>query len=186
MQRRLFRIAVGTAIACVVLAPALIRSGQRSQPAKGEVGGDFGFSKEPPVFTVGQPMTAEALAERELEKRLSLPEAEARAREYTIGSGDPGYYRLPTPAQRTSTGGVAGPDLTQAEQEKLSAIRRGAHRLREGRDTWPPKHDPKPEKIDVPLRPPGIEGLTPEERAKLEASRAPRDNAGGDEGGRSR
>jgi hypothetical protein len=186
MQRRLFRVAIGTAIACVVLAPALIRSGQRSQPTNGVAGEDFVFPKEPPVFTVGPPMTAEALAEREMEKRLSLPEAEARAREYIIGRGSPGHRPSQAPADRTSPGSVGGPSLTPADLQKLAAINRGAFQPREDRNTWPKKSEPKREKIDVPLRPLGAEGLTPEERAKLEASRAPQDNAGADEGGRSR
>jgi len=186
MQRRLFRVAIGTTIACVVLAPALIGSGQRSQPAKGVAGEDFSFSKEPPVFTVGPPMTAEALAARETEKRLSLPEAEARAREYTIGSSSAGNRPPLVPADRTPPGGAGGPSLTPAELQKLAAIRSGASDPREDRNTWPKKREPKPEKIDVPLRPPGAEGLTPEERAKLEASRALEDGTGRGEGGRSR
>jgi hypothetical protein len=186
MQRRLFRIAVGTAIVCVVLAPALIWSGQWSQPTNSVAGEDFVFSKQPPVFTVGPPMTAEALAVREMEKRLSLPDAEARTGEYILGNGSPGHRLSHMPSDRTSRGSVGVPSPTPAELRKLDAIRRGAFQPREDRNTWPPKPDVTPEQIDVPLRPPGAEGLTPEERAKLEASRTPRDKADCDEGGRSR
>jgi len=186
MQQRLFRIAVGTAIACVVLAPALIWSGQRSQPAISAAGEDFFFSKGPVVFTAGPPMTAEALAAREMEKRLSLPEAEARAKEYTIDSNSPGFRPSPMQVDRPSPGSVAGRSLTPAELQKLAAIRRGAVQPREDRSTWPKKREPRPEKIDVPLRPPGAEGLTAEERAKLDASRALQGKVRRDEGGRSR
>lgn len=186
MQRPLKRVVIAAVLVCTVLAPALIWSDQRSQPAKGVAGEDFGFSKEPSVFTLGPPMTAEALAEREMEKRLSLPEAEARAREYIIGGSSPGNRPSPRSANRTSPGSVDGPSLTTAELQKLAAIRRGAFQPREDRSTWPKKLDPKPEKIDVPLRPLGAEGLTPEERAKFEASRELQDKTGADEGGRSR
>lgn len=186
MQRRLFRIAVGTAIACVVLAPALIWSGQWSRPAKSVAGGDFCFSKGPVVFTAGPPMTAEALASREMEKRLSLPEAEARSREYATGSGSPGYRPAPVPAERMSGGDAGGPGLTPAELEKLDAMRRAVLRPHEDRGAWPPKPDRKDTKLDVPRRPPGADGLTPGERAKLDAARALQEGAGGDEGGRSR
>jgi hypothetical protein len=186
MQRRLFRIAAGAAIACIVLAPALIWSGQRSQPTKDVTGEDLIFSKEPPVFTVGPPMTAAALAEREAEKRLSLPDAEARAREFFIGSGSPAHRPPLVPADRTSSGIVGGPSLTRAELQKLVAIRRGASEPREDRSTWPNKREHKAEKIHIPLRPLGAEGLTPGERAKLEASRALQDGARRDGGGRSR
>lgn len=185
MQRRLFRIAVGTAIACVVLAPALIGNGQRSQPANSVAGEDFVFPKEPPVFTVGPPMTAEALAARETEKRLSLAEAEARAREYVVGS-NAGNRPPQVPEDRTPAGGAGVPSLTPTELQKLTAIRRGASEPREDRSAWPKKREPKPEKIHIPLRPLGAEGLTPGERAKLEASRALQDGARRDDGGRSR
>jgi hypothetical protein len=187
MKRQLFHVAIAAAIVCVVLAPALIWSGQKPSAA----GEDLNFYKLPPVFTVGPPMTAEELATREMEKRLSFPEAEAWAEAYAIEVDRPRVHPSNAPSRTEALGSmdhrsIDHPGLTPAELEKLVAIRSGALQFRDDRSTWPHKTDFKPEKPDLPLRPPGPEGLTPEEKAKLEASRARQDKANRDEGGRSR
>jgi hypothetical protein len=182
MKRQLFHVAIAAAIVCVVLAPALIWSGQRSSAA----GEDFGVFKDLPFFTVGPPMTAEELASREAEKRLSILEGQT-----WFGDNASDFNRPETPPseppRETLTSPAADrPGLTPTEMAKLAAIRSGAFQPREDRGTWPPKPELQVEKLDVPLRALGPEGLTPEEKSKLEASRARGEKAGRDEGGRSR
>jgi hypothetical protein len=175
MRKTLFRVALAAAIACVVLAPALIWSGQRPQTALDEPG----VFKEPPVFTVGPPMTAKELAAREQEKLLSIAQGEWWCEEYTPRSEQ---TSPPPEVTRGTAAGYTG--LTPAELEKLAAFE---NRPPESIQYKPGPLDPKKEdrvlRFDAPLRPPGEEGLTPNERAKLEASRALEKK---DEGRRSR
>jgi len=176
MRKPLFRVALAVAIACVVLAPALIWSGQRPQTGSDE----RGVFKEPPVFTVGPPMTPKELAAREQEKILSIAQGQWWSGEYVSPPERrfldvPGTASLPK-AEHTG--------LTSAEIQKLAAFQ---NRPPESIEYKPGPLDPKKEdrvlRFDAPLRPPGEEGLTPNERAKLEASRALDKK---DEGGRSR
>lgn len=182
MKKQLFRIGLAAAIACVVLAPVLIWSGQRPQTANE----DRSVYKEPPFFTVGPPMTPEELAAREQEKRLSILEGQAWFGEYARDLNRPEARASDVPPETVSPPTTEHTGLTPAEREKLAAIRSGAFQPREDRGTWGPKPELQVKKLDVPLRPLGPEGLTPEERAKLEASRAREEKAGRDEGGRSR
>jgi hypothetical protein len=136
MRKQLLRGAIAAAVACVVLAPALIWSGQQPQtPLQ-----NHDFYKGPPVFTIGPPMTPQELAAREREKLLSLPS----------------FWNPPQAP-------------IECRPEPLF-----------------PKKEDRLIPVDAPLRPLGEEGLTPSERAKLEASRAALGRAAGDEGGRSR
>lgn len=180
------RIAMAASIVCVVLAPALIWSGQRPQPANEAPGEDLGVFKEPPFFTVGPPMTPEELAAREMEKHLSLLEGQAWFGEYGAAIGQPGSGPSDVRPETVSPNATDHSGLTPAELEKLAAIRSGALQPRVDRGTWGPKPVLQAEKLDAPLRPLGAEGLTPEEKTKLEAFRARQQQAGRDEGGRSR
>jgi len=176
MKTKLVRIALAAAIACVVLAPALIWSGQRPQTALDEPG----VFKEPPVFTVGPPMTPKELAAREQEKLLSIANGQWWSEEYAPRHD---HRIIPTPSD-TPLPVIEHPGLTPAELEKLAAFQ---NRPPESIEYKPGPLDPKKEdrvlRFDARLRPPGEEGLTPNERAKLEASRALDKK---DEGGRSR
>lgn len=192
MRKRLLHFAPAVAMVCVVLAPALIWSGQRPQPTNEPANVDQDVFKGPPVFTVGPPMTPEELAAREQEKLLWILDAQNRAREnltaagrfHTLAAQDPSENVVfPKAGDFSST---EHPSLTPAELEKLAAIRNGSLQPRQDRGMWAPKEEPRPLKYDAPLRPLGFEGLTPEERAKLDASRARDKEASGDEGGRSR
>jgi len=179
MRKRLFRFALAAAIACVVLAPALIWSGQRPQSAP-QIQDVY---KGPPVFTVGPPMTPKELAAREQEKLLSIARGEWWSEEYATRT----ERRIPPVTDSASLSATAYKGLTPAELEKLAAFQ---NRPPEFIEFTPGPLDPKKEdrvlRFDAPLRPLGEEGLTPKERAKLEASRAFEKKAEGDEGGRSR
>jgi hypothetical protein len=136
MRKPLLRVALAAAIACAVLAPALIWGGQRPQ----SILPSQDFYKGPPVFTIGPPMSPEELAAREHQKLLSLPFRE-----------------------------IEPPPPIALDPERLS-----------------PQKEDRVLPNDAPLRPLGEEGLTPQERAKLEAARAVFGDQAGDEGGRSR
>lgn len=192
MRKSLLRVALAAAMVCVVLAPALIWSGQRPQPANDATNEDRGDFKGPAVFTVGPPATPGEFAAREREKLLSIAEARTRDWEFWAAS-----QRFQAAASDVPLEAIVRPDavdllakkhpgLTPAELEKLAAIRNGTLKPRQDRGVWAPKEEPQAPKYDAPLRPPGFEGLTPEERAKLEASRTRDKNATGNEGGRSR
>jgi hypothetical protein len=192
VRKPLFRVAIVVAIVCVVLAPALIWSGQRPELPKEPANVDQDVFKGPLFFTVGPPMTPEELAAREQEKFLSILEGEARARESLEATrrfqtppsdAPPEAIRFPEAPDLPATG---HPGLTAAELEKLAAIRSGALKPRGNPGVWGPKPEMKLPTYDAPLRPLGFDGLTPEEKAKLEASRVRDGKAAGDEGGRSR
>jgi hypothetical protein len=179
MKTKLVRIALAAAIACVVLAPALIWSGQRPQTALDEPG----VFKEPPVFTVGPPMTPKELAAREQEKILSIAQGQWWSEAYAPRA----QHRFPPADDTSPLPETEYTGLTPAELEKLAAYK---NRPTESLEFTPGPLDPKKEdrvlRFDAPLRPLGEEGLTPSERAKLEASRVFEKKAAGDEGGRSR
>ena len=179
MRKTLFRVALAAAIACVVLAPVLIWSGQRPQTALDEPG----VFKEPPVFTVGPPMTPKELAAREQEKILSI----AQGRWWSEAYAPRAEHRFPPANDNSPLPETEYTGLTPAELEKLAAYK---NRPTESLEFTPGPLGPKKEdrvlRFDAPLRPAGAEGLTPQERAKLAASRALDRKAAGDEGGRSR
>ena len=92
-------------------------------------------------------------------------------------------------------------ELAAREQEKLRSIREGQAWFQDdaaavdlprepqrGIDPglWGPKPETHLPESGAPLRPLGPEGLTPQERAKLEASRLREAKANGNDGGRSR
>jgi hypothetical protein len=176
MRKTLFRVALTAVIACVVLAPALIWSGQRPQSTPQEEN----VFKEPPVFTVGPPMSPKELAAREQEKLLSIAQGQWWSEEYAPTNDN----RFPPVNESTPLPNKEYTGLTPAELQKLAEFQ---NRPPESIEYKPGPLDPKKEdrvlKIDAPLRPLGEEGLTPQERAKLEASRALEKK---DEGGRSR
>jgi hypothetical protein len=184
MRKALLRVSLAGAIACAILAPALIWSGQRPPTGIDE----RSVFKGPPVFTVGPPMTPGELAARELEKRLSIFEGQTWTNEYPAGVERPRARPSDVPPEITSLPTTDHPGLTPAELEKLAAIRSGCFgpRDKENQGTWGPKPELQVPRYDAPLRSLGSEGLTPEEKAKLEASRARERRANGDEGGRSR
>jgi hypothetical protein len=165
MKKSLLRVALAAAIACVILAPALIWSGQRMQSTPPEEN----VFKEPPVFTVGPPMTPKELAAREQEKLPSIAQGQWWSEEYAPRAD----HRFPPVNESTPLPNKEYTGLTPAELQKLAAFE---NRPPEFIEYKPGPMDPKKEdrvlRIDAPLRPPGEEGLTPQERAKLEASRA--------------
>jgi hypothetical protein len=179
MRKSLLRVALAGGIACVILAPALIWSGQRPQTALDEPG----VFKEPPVFTVGPAMTPKELAAREQEKLLSIAQGRWWSEEYAPRA----EHRIPPVNDSASLSATEYKGLTPAELQKLAAFQ---NRPTESIEYKPGPLDPKKEdrvlRFDAPLRLPGEEGLTPSERAKLEASRALDRAAAKDEGGRSR
>jgi hypothetical protein len=125
-------------------------------------------------------MTPEELAAREQEKLLSLAQGQWWSENYAPRPDD----RISPAAANTPLANEDYKGLTPAELQKLAAFQ---NRPPESIEYKPGPMDPKKEdrvlRIDAPLRPLGEEGLTPQERAKLEASRAfDKKN----EGGRSR
>jgi hypothetical protein len=176
MRKPLLRFALAGAIACAILAPALLLSGQR--PLSALQGQDI--YKGPPVFTIGPPMTPAELAAREQEKLLSIAQGEWWSGEY-VSSPERRYLDVPGTASLPKAEHTG---LTSAEIQKLIAFQ---NRPPESIDYKPGPLDPKKQypvlRNDAPLRPLGEEGLTPQERAKLEASRTLDKK---DEGGRSR
>ena len=176
MKKRLFRAAMAAVIVGVVIAPALIWSGQKTDTT----GRDPVAFKEPPVFTVGPDMTPQALASREREKLLSILEGQAWSKEYepTIE----GLRAIPRGVAPTPVAEYTG--LTAAEREKLVKLRSGESQPGEV-DAGPKKEQPVL-RFEGPPRVPGPEGLTPQERAKLDACRKLESRVGNGEGGRSR
>jgi len=177
MRKPLLRFALAGAIACAILAPALLLSGQR--PLSALQGQDI--YKGPPVFTIGPPMTPAELAAREQEKLLSIAQGEWWSGDYVSRperSFVPSQDAAPLPANQDK-------GLTPAELQKLA---RYQNRPPQPVEWKPGPMDPTKQypvlRNDAPLRPLGEEGLTPQERAKLEASRAVDPAKTGDEGGR--
>ena len=179
MRKPLLRVALAAAIACVVLAPALLLSGQRPlSPLQGQ-----DVYKGPPVFTIGPPMTPAELAAREQEKLLSIANGRWWSGEYV----PPPERSLLQPPERTSPPKTEYQGLTLAELQKLSDYQ---NRPPEPIEWKPGPLDPKKQypvlRNDAPLRPLGEEGLTPQERTKLDASRALDPAKAGGERGRSK
>ncbi len=179
-------VAIVAATACVALAPALIWSGQSSH-RQSAAGGDPFVHKQPPLVTVGPPLTAAELAARERENARLMLEGKDRVADQAHPAVDQvpiGLFPWMAPKVEplpltTATG------LTAKELEKFAMMESGA--LQRGKDpgVWGPKPEPPIEKLDVPLRPLGLEGLTAQEKAKLEASRrAVKPESRTDEGGR--
>jgi len=114
-------------------------------------------------------MTPKELAAREQEKLLSIANGRWWSEEY-VPPPERSLLQPPEPAFPPTT---EYKDLTSAELQKLAAFQ---NRPPESIEYKPGPMDPKKEdrvlRFDAPLRPPGEEGLTPSERAKLEASRA--------------
>ena len=179
MRKPLLRVALAAAIACAVLAPALIWGGQWPQSALQ----NQDVYKGAPIFTVGPPMTPKELAAREQEKLLSIARGEWWSGEY-VSPPERRYLDVPGTASLPKAEHTG---LTSAEIQKLIAFQ---NRPPESIEYKPGPMDPKKEdrvlRIDAPLRPLGEEGLTPNERAKLGASRALDPAKAGGEGGRSR
>ncbi len=156
MKRRVFRLALGAAIVGAILAPAIIWSGNRATDSAAR----DATTKLPEVSTVGLKMTPYVLTPLERQK-LTLP---AFSSPMPL---DHLYESLPGVAAR-SEGPYSG--MTQAELDKLAAWRA---RTSEGKADGAAKKistekGPVSTVENVP-RAPGIEGMTPEERAKLEA-----------------
>jgi hypothetical protein len=163
MKTRRHALVVTGIVTAVLLVPALIWSGMRSIGA--ETRGTF--VKLPEVSTVGPEVIPYVLTPSERAK-LALP-----ANAPTIPLED--LYDRGTRAVVKSEGRYPG--MTPAELEKLAAWQARVRELAaSGRPsvTMPPASVPRGEPIstiEVVPRAPGIEGMTPEERAKAEGYR---------------
>ena len=151
MQGNRQRSIVVTVVAAVLLVPVIIWSGMQQSAA----GTHRGVSKTLPVMTVGPEMTPYVMTPLEREK-LALP-----------------AWSSPVPMDVMSidvpkaTIGSKGPypGMTPAELDKLARWKEPA------RHTYPvtPEEKEPVSTIEAVPRARGIEGLTPLERAKLEA-----------------
>lgn len=156
MRSRVFQLATVAAIAVLILAPAIIWGGRRaSDNATREAA-----VKVPEVSTIGPEMTPYVLTPAEREK-LKLP---------VFSSPSP--FDFPYGAEPKAVGESHGPypGMTPAELEKLAAWRARVREL--GVSGTPRVTTPEREPvstIEMVPREPGIEGLTPAEKAKLEA-----------------
>jgi hypothetical protein len=142
---------VTSAFVLVLLVPALIWGGKRTIDT---VVRD-GSVKMPEVSTIGPEMTPYRLTPLEIQK-LEQPVVEPSLPGSGVG-----------PLQPETTIGSTGPytGMTPAELEKLARSRTtSGQRPRAMEDTKMPVST-----IEATYRSPGVEGLTPEERTKLEA-----------------
>ena len=143
-------------VAAMLLVPALIWSGKRATDAATRDADD----KLPEISTVGPEMTPYVLTAAEREK-LKLP---------AFSSPIPFDYLHKT--EPTAVVGSVGPypGMTPAELEKLAAWQaRSPHGMASGTPTAPLRETKPVSTIEIVPRAPGIEGMTPAERAKLEA-----------------
>ena len=156
MRNRLVRVAVGAAILGAIVTPAILWSGKQTTDAATREA----TAKLPEISTVGTEMQPYVLTPAEREK-LKLP-----------AFWSPSTSDFPHEAKRGVIVRSEGPypGMTPAELEKLAACQA---RGWDGTLSSAPKtiHElpgPVPTFGNVP-RAPGIEGMTPAERAKLEA-----------------
>lgn len=156
MKSRIFQLAIGAAIVGMVLAPAVIWSGKQtigSTTREAAV-------KLPEVSTIGPEMTPYVLTPAEREK-LKLP---------AFSSSIPLDYLYEAGPKAVAGSRGPYPGMTPAELDKLAAWQA---RTWDGTVAGMPKtivRDREPiSTIGIVPRAPGIEGMTPVERAKLEA-----------------
>jgi hypothetical protein len=156
MKSRRHAVIVTGIVAAVLLIPVLIWSGKRAtDTATGEAA-----VKLPEISTVGPEMTPYVLTPAEREK-LKLP---------AFSSPTPVDY--PSKPELKAVVGSTGPypGMTPAELEKLAAWRsRPAQGMASGIPTAPLREPKEISTFEIVPRAPGIEGMTPVERAKLEA-----------------
>ena len=152
MQGHRRRLIVATVIAAVLLVPAIIWSGMQQSDARAPKG----VSKIPEVATIGPAMTPYVMTAQEIEK-LSLP-----------AWSPPILMDIMRVEEPKSTIGSEGPypGMTQAELDKLAQWRASTRSTDQAATTEQQK--PFSTIVNVP-RARGIEGLTPQERAKLQA-----------------
>jgi hypothetical protein len=155
MKRRVFQWALGVAIVGVILAPVIIWSGK---PATETATRDAAM-KLPEVSTVGPEITPYELTPLE-RRKLALP---AFSSPIPL---DYLYESLPSAVVKSER---PRPGMTPAELEKLAAWRA---RVQAGTTDGTPRmilREKGPiSTIEIVPRAPGIEGMTPAERAKLE------------------
>jgi hypothetical protein len=146
LRTKLSRIMVCALIACLVI-PALIHGTKRG----GDATHNNPHVKLPPMLTIGPEADPYELSQREREK-LQL---------VTQDYGIPPRPKYENMATITPTGEYTG--MTDAELEKLQQV----HRVKTNPVPLPGKESITTIKL-IP-RPPGIEGMTEAEKAKLEA-----------------
>ena len=152
MQGHRRRLIIPAVIAVVLLVPAIIWSGMQQDGATAPTG----VTKMVDVKTAGPEMTPYVMT------------AQERAKLETPVLNTPVFDDITRRVEPKSTIGGSGPytGMTQAELDKLARL----HELT-GRDhpaiTTAEKEPVST--IEYVPRPPGIDGLTPQERAKLEA-----------------
>jgi len=156
MRNRVVQLAIGAAIVGAVLTPAVIWGGRRT------IGTTTmeAVVKLPEISTIGPEMTPYALTPWEREK-LTLP---------AFSSPIPLDYLSEALPSVVVRGQGRYPGMTRAELDKLAAWRA---RTWEGTASGTPEsvsHERNSiSTIEMVPRAPGIEGMTPAERAKLEA-----------------
>lgn len=156
MKNRVFQLAIGAVIVGGVLAPAILWSGK---PAIGTAPREAAV-KLPEISTVGPEMTPYVLTPAEREK-LKLP---------AFSSPIPLDYLYEAGPKAAVGSRGQYPGMTPAELDKLAVWRA---RVQAGTAESAPKTVLPPGEpismFDPVPRAPGIEGMTPAERAKAEA-----------------
>ena len=156
MRNRLVRVAVGAAILGAIVTPAILWSGKQTTDAATREA----TAKLPEISTVGTEMQPYVLTPAEREK-LKLP-----------AFSPPTSSAFPPEAKRSTIVRSEGPypGMTPAELEKLASwqARGWDETLSSAPSAIHELAKPVPT-FDIVPRAPGIEGMTPAERAKLEA-----------------
>jgi hypothetical protein len=147
MRHNKQRLIIATIVVAVLLVPAIIWIGLG-------YAGDPNSVKLPAVSTIGPEMKPYVLTALEKEKRL-LP---VKTQSIPMDFADVGTAATPSAKSDPNAG------LTQAERDKLAQWKNKPH---EKQQWTPEKVEPFSTIENIP-RARGIEGLTPQERAKLE------------------
>ena len=157
MRSRVVRLATVVGIAVVILAPVIIWGGKRAT----DTATREAAAKRPEVSTIGPEMLPYVLTPAEREK-FNLPACESAVpleRLYDRGA------RATVESEGPYTG------MMPAELEKLAAWEARVRELAGSGKPALAAPEKKPmSTIEIVPRAPGIEGLTPAEKAKLEAN----------------
>ena len=156
MRSALVRLVIGAAVVGLILVPAVLWSGKRAVDSATREAA----VKLPEFSTVSPELTPYVLTPLEWEK-LDLPAFSSPIPPEYLRQAEPGVV----------VGGKGPyPGMTEAELEKVAAWR---DRMQEGTDDGTQEASPASKApistIENVPRAPGIEGMTPAERAKLEA-----------------
>ena len=147
MRHNKQRMFIAAIVVAVLLVPAIIWIGMG-------YAGDNSSVKLPPVSTIGPEMKPYVLTALEKEKRL-LPVTTRTV---------PMEFANTVTETRPDTPRDSDAGMTQAERDKLEQWKNQPR----PKQTWTPEKTEAKSTIGNVPRPRGIEGLTPQERAKLE------------------